>query len=587
MTYIDVQYQAGTSKTPQLTSLQSTAFDETNHVHFPDGILRTIPCWDYANIGQYDFDGACRTIFAAYTDNYYYFFGTHSRLYVNKAGTLTNITPVQTSSTAAANSLSTVDTTNVVTLTKTSHGLSSGDRIKISGAATTNGIPDTDINKEHIITVLDANTFTFTTATDATSTGGSGGGASTVYYPPIDEGFINQSLGYGFGGGKFGLGLYGVSKTFSSVFQYPRIWSIDRFGNDFVICRGDYDLTSTDTIFLWDGDIAVAPTNLSGSPDDASWVFESGNAVIALKGNRVLASDIGDATDWTPAVDSAAYFDDVEGVNRLISGIKARGTNLIFSEDATLSFSYIGEPNYWRLQDVLTVDGVIAPRAVCYQDETVFWMGKRGFYSFDGSSVRRLENNQNEDWIYANLNFGQRYKTFCRVDVQNKQIWWFFPVGNEPDNYVIFNYGNGSWTLGERDLTAAQMPAVLNDIFYTTNAIDSTGDNQVIWRDDLTSGQPLSWVARTSYSYGSSGMARMRLRDVLPDVVADGNYSLRVLTKEWANSTAYASGYYTLTPTTQHVSLNAAGKLRALEWSGTLPTTIGLWREDIIIQGKR
>lgn len=586
MTYIDVQYTLGTSKQPQLTSLQSTAFDETNHIHFPDGILRTIPCWDYANLDQYDFEGACRTIYGAYTDNYYYFFGTHSRLYVNKNGTLTNITPLKTSTVAAANSLATVDTTNVVTLTKSSHGLSDGDRVKISGAATTNGIPAGDINIEHIITYVDANSFSFTTATDATSTGSGGGGASTVYYEPIAAGFIDQSLGYGYGGGNYGVGNYSVSKTFSNVFQYPRIWSIDRFGNDFRICVGDYDTSSVQSVFAWDGDTAVAPVYLTNSPTDTNFIFESGNALIALKGRRVYASKIGDSTDWTPAADSSAYFDDLEGVNRLVSGIKARGTNLLFSEDVTLTFSYIGEPNYWRAQDLLTVDGIIAPNARAYQDETVFWMGKRGFYSFDGSSVQRLINMQNEDWIFDNLNYGQRYKIFCRTDVANKQIWWFFPIDNEPDNYVIYNYANGSWTLGTRDLTAAQQPASLNNIYYTANAINSTGDNQVIWRDDLESGQDLDWIARTSYSYGSTGMTRMRLRDFLPDVYTSDNYNVRVLTKEWANSTAYASGYYTATPTTQHISLNAAGKLRAIEWSGTKPITIGQWREDIIIQGK-
>lgn len=608
--YSDVKYLPGTNKIPQLTSLQSQTFDETNHVHFPDNILRTIPRWVDANLIRYDFLGACRTIYAAYTDGYYYFFGTSERLYVAKNGTLYNITPVQTSSTAAANSLSTVDTTNVVTLTKAAHGLQSGDRVKISGSATTNGIPDTQINAEHIITVATANTFTFETASNATSTGGSGGGASTVYYPPIDGGFIDMSLGEGYGGGLYGVGLYGVSKTFTNTFRYPRIWSIDRFGNDFVMCVGDYTTNSTDSVYFWDGDTDVAPVLLANAPTDTGWVYQSANAVVALSNARVSVSEIGDATVWTPGIGTTAYFDDVEGVNRLIAGIRGRGTDLLFSEDGVLTFTFIGEPNYWRAADLMTSDGLIAPRAAVNAEETIYWMGKRGFYSFDGSTVRRLDNPLNEDWIFSNLNQAQRWKTFCRVDIENHQIYWFFPVGNEPDNYVIYNYQHGHWTLGTRNLTAAQIPSPVNGTFYTANntgllgeqlfsvsgvpLADSGGNllyaadpnDQVIWLDDQTTGEPLQALARTSYAYASPQLARMRINEIIPDSYAESNYNMRILTREWAQSTAVPSIYYEVTPTQEYISTDAAGKLRAIEWSSTDNLTVGAWRENIILQGK-
>ena len=120
--------------------------------------------------------------------------GTHKRLYSLAGSTLTNITPLKTATTAAANSLATLYGTlanNPVTTVLGSKTLTiadasgarlrAGDTVTLSGASTTNGVPDTEINALQVVRSVAANglSFTIIVSTAATSSG-SGGGASVV-----------------------------------------------------------------------------------------------------------------------------------------------------------------------------------------------------------------------------------------------------------------------------------------------------------------------------------------------------------------------------------------------------------------------
>jgi flagellar hook protein FlgE len=83
--------------------------------------------------------------------------------------------------TTLANDPIATNSTNVVTITNAGHGLSTGDVVELSGiAGPIDGIPASELNARHVITVLDANTYTITVATTATGTTAAAGGAAVV-----------------------------------------------------------------------------------------------------------------------------------------------------------------------------------------------------------------------------------------------------------------------------------------------------------------------------------------------------------------------------------------------------------------------
>lgn len=123
---------------------------------------------------------------------FYTLIGTSKRLYVLIGSVLTNITPFKTSSTAAANSLSTLFVTlannpistvsgsTIVTVADTNASkFRINDLITLSGATDTGGVLAATLNTQHIVRSIGTNSYTFYVASAASSTA-TGGGASVV-----------------------------------------------------------------------------------------------------------------------------------------------------------------------------------------------------------------------------------------------------------------------------------------------------------------------------------------------------------------------------------------------------------------------
>lgn len=133
--------------------------------------------------------GVARTLYSAVIDNVATtIIGTNSYLYALYGQILTNITPLQTSTTAIANSLSTdyatlgndpitttIGTGNLVIADTNASEYEVGDLYTLSGATNTNGILATTINAQQYIRALGADTVSITVAGSATSTGSGGG----------------------------------------------------------------------------------------------------------------------------------------------------------------------------------------------------------------------------------------------------------------------------------------------------------------------------------------------------------------------------------------------------------------------------
>lgn len=166
------------------------------HVRFDPttGRIRKLGGW-VSNTFDYDGEiaGTIRTVYSAtINQKVYTLLGTNSHLYALIGSSLTNITPLQTTPIAVANSLAThYDTlaadpintligSNYITVTDADAArYKINDNYTLSGATTTNGVPNTDLNTIHVIRSLGMNSVTFRVATSATSTG-SGGGALVV-----------------------------------------------------------------------------------------------------------------------------------------------------------------------------------------------------------------------------------------------------------------------------------------------------------------------------------------------------------------------------------------------------------------------
>ena len=95
------------------------------------------------------------------------------------------------------NPFTTSNGSNIVTVTHTAHGLTTGNKVTFDGlSAALNGIPEAEIEHvEKTITVTGTNTYTFTTTTNASSSGAAGGSAVRFQHSGQDVAIISCVAG--------------------------------------------------------------------------------------------------------------------------------------------------------------------------------------------------------------------------------------------------------------------------------------------------------------------------------------------------------------------------------------------------------
>jgi hypothetical protein len=168
--------------------------------------------------------------------------GTHNHLYVLKANIFYDISPVRKITSNLTNPVVVTNASTTVTITDVGHGAFTGDFIVINSATETGGVTAATLNRleGYQITVVDADDYTFTVPSAATS--GVTGGGTTIditYLIGTAEGvgFQNSDPALGFGVGTWGESTWGEPRdaTSSTVSLSATQWSIVLWGEDLII----------------------------------------------------------------------------------------------------------------------------------------------------------------------------------------------------------------------------------------------------------------------------------------------------------------------------------------------------------------
>lgn len=473
-----------------------------------------------------------------------------------------------------SNPLDTTNGSKVVTVNYTAHGLSTGDRIKLSDSSATGGVPDSELNAEHIITVVDDDSFTIIVTTAATSDVTAGGGTDIHIFTQIVYGNENQSLGTGFGYGTFGYGIFGNPFVSDSTQQYPRIWSLDNFGNDVVICPGDYLAGDGQKIYIWSGDTDVAPTVLTNAPENCNWVNVVNNAIVALCDDSIRICEIGNGTVWSGLTATTI---DVQRAFRLISSNSVGEKASIIFAPEPYYLAYVG--GEWDLVELNAQYPIIAPLAAAQFTGGLLWVdvSSRLCY-FNGSSVDVIINDQNGEYIRKNINNNAAWTVFLFHDPKHKQVWTFWPSTGEtsPDQYMIFNPAHPSFTLGALNRTSSQRPYILDNSFYMTNGNDAYSHFTGAVTD-------FNWYGQSAYFFTANGEYRMKATTAITD--CSGTATLTMYGLEYPQAAPVEYNSFSVSGKLMHI--RAAGRLLSTKFSGDSDFTLEGIKIDILQQGRR
>lgn len=472
---------------------------------------------------------------------------------------LTIIVATNATSSGSGGGAAVVRSSGLITLTKASHGLNEGDRVKISGAIATGGITAPQINTQFIIRNVTTNTFDIMTAGTATSSVSGGGGAGVQYYPQIAAGNLDQGVGQGYGAGFYGVGLYGTALLSSSGETYPRIWFCDRFGDNIIATPGN-----SSGVYTWDGDDTVAPTLITNAPTDINYAFVQNNILVTFGHdveNKIFTSDQGNYTQWTASSNNQVFEDTIEGAGRFISHCPVDGYSLIFTETQTYTFKYIGLLS--GIFQVLPLDptiGLLAPMARVSVNGYAYWMGQDNFYMFRGGKVEVIPSNIGKQstilrYVFDDLNYSQRFKIFAWYNENYDEIWWHYPSdgSNECNRIARFNRKLLCWAPDILDRTAGEYPTQnlsnprLGNVGTLYLHETGTDDNDVAMPFEATT---------KKFLYGSNAAI---ISQIVPDSVMSGTIQVDVNSYLYPQSTA-STNTYSVTSTTERIPSQISGR---------------------------
>jgi hypothetical protein len=515
----------------------------SDKVRFRQGTPEKIGGW--TRISANTFLGTCRSLWNWITlaGQNLLGVGTNLKFYIEQGGNYYDVTPIRASSTINNNPFVATNGSRTITVTDTAHGCITGDFVTFSGAVGLGGnITATVLNAEYQVTVLTANTYTFTASATANATdasGSPGGGASVVAAYQINVGPDIQEPLVGWGAGGWGLGTWGVG---SSTPVAIRIWSQSNFGEDLIFApRGGpmyyWDATSGVTtrgvlVSSLVGADADVPTvmNFLFVSDTSRFVFAFGcDDYSSSTQNPMLIrwSDQESVTTWTPAATNQASSVQLSHGSEIIAAIQARQEIVVLTDSAIYSLQYLGPPVIWGTQLLGDNISIAGPNAVALASGVVYWMGVDKFYKYDGR-VQTLRCDLRQ-FIYQNINLDQSDQFFASTNEGFNEVWFFYCTegSNTIDRYVVYNYvennGEGAWYYGDMVRTA-WLDSGLRDYPMAATSI-----NNIVYHENGTDNNE---TATTTAITATIGSAEFDIDDgdhfgfvwrILPDITFNGS----------------------------------------------------------------
>lgn len=447
----------------------------------------------------------------------------------------------------------------IIRVTKASHDIQDGSRVKITGSTAIGGIPASSVNSEFITRNSFINTFDVVSDTIATSSVTGAGGAGVEIQEQIEAGLSDSSSAQGYGAGLYGTGLYGTALVSNGGAIPVRKWSFDRFGNNVLSTPG-----AQTGLYTWDSDTAEAPVLLANAPTEINYVFVSNEIAVTLGAsgvvNRLQWSDQGNSTVWTGAAENQAGQDDIEGASAFISHINVKGVNLIFTDSQVYTFRYIGRPFVWETKLLDEKSGIISQNARVQHNGIAYWMGTDNFYFYRSGNVQIIPSNTTNEttlkkYVFDDLNLSQISKTFAWFNRKFNEVWWHYPSAdsNEPNRIVRYNVKDRTWVYDNFERSAGEYPTQLLE--FPLVAMRNNGDSTIYQHEigNDADGDPLSFTLKTNLQVPDSGTTNFL--GLAPDSIQTGSITCNVDTFKYPQSSqVYDSVSLPIDPTTEFLS---------------------------------
>lgn len=285
---------------------------------------------------------------------------------------------------------------------------------------------------------------------------------------------------------------------------------------------------------------------------------------------------------WTPATTNEAGDLELNTSGSIMKGLRVRGQTLVLTNRDAHVFNYIGAPYVFGQERVGTSCGLAAKEAAVVVDAGAFWMGTNSFYVYNGAAVAELPCDVS-DYVFNGINRAQISKAFGMSNSMFGEIWWFYPsaANTENDRYVVYNYVENTWYIGELDRTAGADRGA-----FRQPLMAKASDRKIYEHEVGLEYDSLTPFAESGPFRIGTGDQVMSVTEMLPDEKTQGDVNATFKTRFYPNDTERSYGPYTMSNPT---SVRFTGRQVRVRVEGAQYTDwrVGINRLDIVAGGRR
>ena len=306
--------------------------------------------------------------------------------------------------------------------------------------------------------LIDSEIIQYTGKTSTTFTGLLRGLFGTTAATHADNATVTEALG--------GWGMPATTNVAGALLRH---WSHDNFGEDLVMNVRD------GAIYYWDKSSgtsarAVEISTLAGStnaPTIAKKVIvsERDRHVLAFGCDSETASGTQDPllirfasqeslTEWNALPTNTAGELRIGTGSEIVTAVQTKQQTLVITDVSVHALQFIGPPFTFGITEVGRNTTIISENAAVAVEESVYWMGYREFYVYNGRTQKLVCPVQ--DFVFSDLNRDQDTKIVAGQNSAYSEVWWFYPSSDATanDRYVVYNYEQNIWYYGTLARTA-------------------------------------------------------------------------------------------------------------------------------------
>ena len=237
--------------------------------------------------------------------------------------------------------------------------------------------------------------------------------------------------------------------SLAGTYSTDNWWEFTKWGEKIIGVNGHTD--SPQIITMGGANFA----DLSGSPPAAKHIAAVRDFVVLGNINdgtaypsRLHWSAINDETSWTAGTDQSDVQDLLTGgwIQRIIGG----EYGIVFCDSSIYRMTYVGYPFIFQIDEVEPGRGTPAPGSVVQFGDAIFYLGRDGFYIFNGAVSTPIGVNKIDKTFYADLDQNYYDRIYAVIDPINTLVFWSYPgTGNTSglsNRIICYNWATQRWS---------------------------------------------------------------------------------------------------------------------------------------------